>query len=370
LASSASAISVGAAETLVVTLPASASSATGTATFYLGSTPLGSSTITNGAASITTDALPAGMDNLTATYSGDSNFNTATSSATFVMVAPTLTLMSSAATIYSGVPDTIQVTFGLGGNPVVPTGTVTLTSTGFTSSPTALSAGAVSLTIPANSLPSGSNTVVASYSGDPNYPSATGSIVLSVTSQPPPGFTITAPTLTIAPGATTGDSVQVTLTPVTGFTGTIALTASVTSSPANAVDSPTISFGTNNSVAITGNSAVTATMTISTTAPASARNEMHMIRGNGQWLIPGGSVLACTILWGIPLRRRRALLKSIREFTFLLALLASLLCWSIGCGGGPAKLANPGTTPGNYTITITGTSGSLTKTGTVNLTVQ
>ena len=41
---------------------------------------------------------------------------------------------------------------------------------------------------------------------------------------------------------------------------------------------------------------------------------------------------------------------------------------SSGGGGGGGGIA--GTTDGNYTITITGTSGALTETGTVTLAVQ
>ena len=41
-----------------------------------------------------------------------------------------------------------------------------------------------------------------------------------------------------------------------------------------------------------------------------------------------------------------------------------------GGGGGGGNQGNPGTTPGSYTISITGVSGSLTETGAVALTVQ
>jgi hypothetical protein len=49
----------------------------------------------------------------------------------------------------------------------------------------------------------------------------------------------------------------------------------------------------------------------------------------------------------------------------------------IGCGGGGkmsngggGRQTNPGTTPGTYTVTITGVSGGMTETGTVALVVQ
>jgi hypothetical protein len=39
-------------------------------------------------------------------------------------------------------------------------------------------------------------------------------------------------------------------------------------------------------------------------------------------------------------------------------------------GGGGGGVNNPGTSPGNYLITITASSGAVTQTGTVTLTVQ
>src|SRR5665213_873813 len=54
--------------------------ATGTVTFYSGSTSLGTGTaIANGVASVNVTSLPVGSDCLTATYTGDTNFATSTS---------------------------------------------------------------------------------------------------------------------------------------------------------------------------------------------------------------------------------------------------------------------------------------------------
>jgi hypothetical protein len=53
---------------------------------------------------------------------------------------------------------------------------------------------------------------------------------------------------------------------------------------------------------------------------------------------------------------------------FLAGAIAS--CGGGGGGGGGGNTGNPGTTAGSYTITVTGTSGSITQTATVNLTVN
>jgi hypothetical protein len=58
----------------------------------------------------------------------------------------------------------------------------------------------------------------------------------------------------------------------------------------------------------------------------------------------------------------------------MLLLLASLTGGVLACGDGNkqtcAGAVTAGTTPGAYTITVMATSGALTQTGAVNLTVQ
>ena len=362
LAPSAAAITVGTSETLVATLPAADTAGKGTVTFYLGSATLGSSAVSGGSAMLTTTTLPAGMDSITAIWTGDSNFDGATSAAVLVTVAPTLTLTASSTTIYTGQTDSITVTLGTGGNTVVLTGTITLTSGSYTSGAATLAAGSATIEIPANTLPTGSDTLVASYSGDTVYPAGSGSVAVTVSTDPPPGFTITAPSLTIAAGATSSDTVQLTFAPVTGFTGTVDLTAQVTGSPADANDPPTVSLS-NSSVTISGASPATATLTVKTTASTTAHNDATGIPG--KWLASGGAVLAGVFLLGIPRRRKRFL----RHLCLLVVILAGMTAALAGCGGAH-KMTTPGTTAGTYTITVTGKSGAVTSTGTIKVTVQ
>jgi hypothetical protein len=57
----------------------------------------------------------------------------------------------------------------------------------------------------------------------------------------------------------------------------------------------------------------------------------------------------------------------------MLVLLLTLAAGFPACGSGGSSICNGGTggtTPGIYTITVTGTSGSNTATGTVTLAVQ
>jgi hypothetical protein len=56
---------------------------------------------------------------------------------------------------------------------------------------------------------------------------------------------------------------------------------------------------------------------------------------------------------------------------FLLIISGVVACGGGGGGGGGCNtVLTGGTTPGAYTITVTGASGAISSTGTVNLTVQ
>jgi hypothetical protein len=54
----------------------------------------------------------------------------------------------------------------------------------------------------------------------------------------------------------------------------------------------------------------------------------------------------------------------------LVALMGGLLACAVSAKFSNCDALTPGTTPGSYAITVTGTSGSTTATGAVTLTVQ
>jgi hypothetical protein len=96
--------------TLTASLP---SSATGTVLFYNGTTSLGKGTVSNGIASLTTSFATANTYSLTAVYSGDSNFKSATSAIlSQVVVVPgfSVTASPSSLTIARGHTGTTTLT--------------------------------------------------------------------------------------------------------------------------------------------------------------------------------------------------------------------------------------------------------------------
>jgi hypothetical protein len=310
-----------------------------------------------------------------ATASGYST--SAVQSATYTITpktAPTVTVTPSSTSITTAQALTVTTAVSGGTGKPTPTGTVTLTSGTFTSAASTLSSGGATINVPAGSLAIGSDTLTVSYTPDSSssstYNSATGSNSVTVTTAVNPTFTVSGTAVTVAPGATTGNTSTITVTPTGGFTGNVTLTAT-SNYPSADPAAPTFSFGTTSPVNITGASAGTATLTITTTASSTSGCTAVNLKPRGvPWYAGGSAVLACVLLFGIPARRRRWL-TLLGMMALLVALSSGVLACGGGGGGGGCTPTNvPGTTAGTYTITVTGTSSATTATGTVTLTVQ
>jgi hypothetical protein len=221
-------------------------------------------------------------------------------------------------------------------------------------------------TQPATTSGSYSVTVTGTSAGKPP---ATTSFTVHVPAAPP-DFTLSSTAVTIAsPGS--GGTSTITITPSGGLTGSIALNCAVSGGPAGGADAPTCLVTA--PPMITGATSVTATLTVNTTAASVATYKRPMVHAQHprRSVAIGGAVFAvASMLWfGFPIRRR----KTITELGLLL--IATLIGTVIGCGGGkaaapPAAPPNPGTTPGAYTVTVTGSSGAITATTAVTMTVN
>jgi sugar lactone lactonase YvrE len=154
---------------------ASAPVPTGTVTFNSQNALLGTGTLKGGTAKVATVNLELGTDSITATYSGDSNYNGSTSPVFIETVdalltpAVTLSASSNPGLAGSAIKFTVAVTGG-NGDPAV-TGTVT-----FLAGTTTLGMGTLSkgvATLSTSKLTVGKHTITATYPGDTNYTEAT-----------------------------------------------------------------------------------------------------------------------------------------------------------------------------------------------------
>jgi trimeric autotransporter adhesin len=199
-----------------------------------------------------------------------------------------------------------------------------------------------------------------------SYGSTSGTI-FSFTTTPAPYFSVlTGAPLSLAPGATTGNTSTLSVTPWYGFTGTVSLACAIT--PVASNDPPTCTVTP--AVTITGTNTETATLTVNTTAASALNRQLPKL-----WPGAGGTILACVALLFVSPPRRNWL-----RMLAWVALFAAI--GGVGCGGGSntstggggggggGGSSNSGTSAGTYTVTITGSSGSITQTGTVALTVQ
>jgi len=277
-----------------------------------------------------------------------------------------LSINPTGGSLTAGSSYTLTATVTPASGSTVPSGNVVFTIGSATQTATLNSSGVATYNGTAPSA-AGTLTLSAAYQGTTEFSGSTSNTLNeTVTIPATPTFTVSGTAVTIsAPGATTGNTSTITVTPANGFTGSVALTAAITSSPSGAAYLPTLSFGSTTPVNISGASAGTATLTISTTAPTSA-TLAYPARPGAPWYAAGGATLACILLFGIPARRR-----SWRAMLGMLMLLVVLSCGVLACGGKVGGSGgNSGTTAGNYAITVTGTSGTLTATNTISLTVQ
>ena len=142
------------------------STATGTVTFSIGGTTLCTATLPS--LSCTASNAPVGTDTVTAAYSGDTNYaaQTTTTALTITKATPTFTESAAPASIAYGAQDTLSAS----GLPAGATGTVTFASGGST---LCIATIPVTSCQTAPTLAAGAYPVIATYSGDGNYTTAT-----------------------------------------------------------------------------------------------------------------------------------------------------------------------------------------------------
>ena len=360
-------ISAGSALTVAVTVAASATGGatpTGKVTLLGGQYTSAAVALSSGTYSFTIPAnsLTAGSDVFTVSYSGDTTYASATGTATVSVTAvagtttATVTVTPAATTLTAGTALNVAVSVAGPSGDATPTGTVSLSGGGYTSTTETLASGAYTFAIPANSLSAGSDTLTVTYSGDTTYASATGTASVAVTAGTSSGtFTLaaTAPSA-VSPGTSATSTVTVTTTD--GYAGTASLVCALTSSPSGAVDLPACTLSPASVALSSSTTSGTVTATVTTTA-ATATSQLvspnrPVRKAPSSLWTEGGAVLALLVFFGIPARRRswRAMLGALLLIAALGGLSACGDFWQAP-GGNTAD----GTTTGNYVFTVTGT---------------
>jgi subtilase family serine protease len=361
-----------------ITLTATVAAASGTTvpggsvTFTIDGVAQPATTLAAGVATITTSFSTGGAHTVQAAYSGATGFFISQSAVTTVTViasgvAKTATTVTANPTTVA-LSGTLQLTAAvtsatagtLAGNVTFTIGSTTVGTAAIT--PGASGAGSATLSVSATSslgFAVGSNTVVATYGGDADYASSSGSVAVTVTN---PGITISATNVTIsssAPG-NTGTS-TITLTSTGGYAGTVDVSA--TGSVNVDAAFPAGSTGT---VALSSGGTGTTTLTLTTVAASG--NVQKSPAGNrlaGRRIAAaGGTAAGCLLLLLIPGIRRK------RWPVALIMLVFLSVGAGLGCGGGGGGGA---AAAGSYTVTVTATDSSnsnITASTTFTLTIQ
>jgi Bacterial Ig-like domain (group 3)/FG-GAP-like repeat/FG-GAP repeat len=274
--------------------------------------------------------------------------------------ATTTALTASAATINAGASVTFTAT--VTGTAGTPTGTVTFLDNTTTLGTGTLNASGVA-TYSSSALTTGAHSITAQYGGDSNFAASTSkAVTVTVQAAVPPSFKLGASPASLTIAAGQKGTATVTVTPSGGFTQPVTFACSGLPSEATCTFAP--------ATVTPGASAVTTTLTVSTTAA-----QASVLRSGMAGLLALGSVL----LLVMPGSRR--VVRWSRLFGLAVAL--SLSGAFIGCGGGNGgsgssgssgsggnTTSNPGTPSGTSTVTITATSGSISQTASLQVTVQ
>ena len=332
-------------------------------------------------ASSSTAFTSVGTHNLSAQYSGDSNYAASTSAPTPVPVQQAQPFFNS----YGASPNTINLTqqvtlsaqmFG-SDKGAVPTGTFAFTDgttaisgmVTYTSRPaTALTGSLLLGTMSYTPTTAGLHNISVSYSGDANY--------LPAISPTPAPLTVLGPDFvisvsgngsqTVAAGQTATYTNGVSVSSQDGFSSQVNLSCSIMASATKCSVSP----------ASVANSSGTATVTVTTTSRGLAPPLLFNPRMIS-WprLMPVLVImLLCFLLTRLARTRRQRVVAALP----LAGVVLILVLQAVGCGGGSSYTTPPpppppsGTPAGTYTITVTGvsTNPNATHTATLQLIVN
>jgi subtilase family serine protease len=273
---------------------------TGSITFVLGSTTLGSAAVVASGAkgtaglSVKGTSLAAGNNTLTANYVASGNFANSTATAlvavTVPAVATTTTATANPASIATTGSTQLTATVKPASGSVAPSGTVTFTKGTTTLGSATISAsganGIAVVTVKGSSLAVGSNAIIATYAATSAFSGSSGTVTVTVTAPVNTTTTLAANPASIAASGTTvltatvkpasgtvapGGSITFTLGGTTLGTATLAASGSSATASLSVAGSK-LTTGSNSLVATYGgaagfNSSVSSPAIVTITAP-------------------------------------------------------------------------------------------------------
>jgi Bacterial Ig-like domain (group 3)/FG-GAP-like repeat len=267
-----------------------------------------------------------------------------------------LVLTASSTSVGQSSPVTLTATVSqVVSSGVAATGSVTFSDNGSELGIVETTSGVATLT---TSLPVGSDAIVATYAGDSLHNQATAAPITVTVASVAPAFILTATpaTLSLAQGAT--GTVLASLAGNSTFSGAVTVTCSGAPAETSCTASPA-------NVTLAAGQSAAVSIVVATTPP----NDTYQANGSnptprGMGPLSGLSLAGLAfVLWPSRRRRRSSLLMIFAAVTLALGAAGALT----GCGSG--KPTYPGTTAGTYTLTVTATSGGLTQTLPIALSV-
>ena len=301
--------------------------------------------------------------------------------ATTTLLATRTTVAAATTSPAISTNDVVTITVAQASGTGTPTGTVNLSIDGSGSAygngnttPVTLTSGGTA-TYTANFATSGVHTIVAQYAGDATHAPSAGSVVITVAGGTGTGkgtitMALTPATLTVKRGSSGSETL--TVTPASGYTGTVDLTYSTSNDTAltNLCVFAGTGINNNGTMTVSSAAAVSGTITIDTNASDCASTTGGSVKAHGMHLIPrakgsvkasnnlpqksnkvpAGIAFAGLLLAGLLGRSS----KKLRQLACVVAL-ASLGLVLSACGGvsgGGTRLSDP--PKGTYTITFSG----------------
>jgi hypothetical protein len=364
--------------------PPAGTTASGTVTFLDGATSLGTAAVANNSAQLAVSGLALGTHSLTASYGGNANLSGSASSllTQTVSQAATATGISSSAnpaTFGQAVTFTATVQPAAGG---VPTGTVTFFDGGGQIGAGSLSGGVAQFTAAGEALATGTHSITARYGGDSNFVTSTSGSLLETVNAAPTSTLLT----TSANPSVTGYSVTFMATVSSSVAGTQSGTVrfyfdgSTTPAGSAALFAGTAQFSTS-SLSV-GNHTVVATFASSNSnfQGSSSATLTQEISDFGISASPASLTVSRSHSGTYTLT-----LSPLSGFTGAVSLSCSGVPNHTTCGISPSPVTLNGTSSAQATVTMTvgggantgkrtltfkGTSGTVTRSTTVTLTIN